>query len=105
MTAPRGFGAIVDDAGHLPLSPRRTDSMGMPLTGRRFTVDEYHRMGRAGVFHEDDRVELLEGQIVEMSPIGPAHAGCVDTLTRLLSRLVGDAAIVRVKNPLVLASQ
>jgi hypothetical protein len=37
----------------------------------RFTVDEYHRMGEAGIFSEDDRVELLAGAIVEMSPIGP----------------------------------
>jgi len=51
--------------------------MGMPFTARRFSVDEYDRMGRAGVFHEDDRMELLDGQIVEMSPIGPGHAGCV----------------------------
>lgn len=51
--------------------------MAMPLALRRFTVDEYHRMGQAGIFHEDDRVELLDGQIVEMSPIGPDHASCV----------------------------
>ena len=41
---------------------------------RRFTVDEYHRMGEAGVLHEDDRVELIEGEVVQMTPIGPRHA-------------------------------
>ncbi|PYO70307.1 MAG: Uma2 family endonuclease [Gemmatimonadetes bacterium] len=74
--------------------------MGMPLSVRRFSVDEYHRMAQAGLFDEDDRIELLDGQIVEMSPIGPGHAGCVDVLTRLLSRLVGDRALLRVQNPI-----
>src|SRR5882724_5456200 len=99
MTARPGFGAIVDDAGHLPLPPRRTDSMAMPLTARRFTVDEYYRMGRAGVFQEDDRVELLDGLIVEMSPIGPGHAGCVTALTSLLTPLLAGRALVSVQNP------
>src|SRR5207249_4010737 len=81
---------------------RRTDSMRMPVTGRRFTVEEYHRMGRAGVFREDDRVELLDGQIVEMTPIGPGHAGCVAALTGLLARLVGDRAVLWVQNPVLL---
>ena len=79
--------------------------MGMPLTGRRFTVDEYHRMGRAGVFHEDDRVELLEGQIVEMSPIGPAHAGCVAALTGVLSRRGEERVVVWVQNPVNLGER
>ena len=73
--------------------------MGMPFTARRFSVDEYDRMGRAGVFHEDDRMELLDGQIVEMSPIGPGHAGCVRALTSLLARLVAGRALVSVQNP------
>lgn len=48
--------------------------MAMPLTGYRFTVDEYHRMGEAGIFRENDRVELIDGQVVEMTPIGARHA-------------------------------
>ena len=76
--------------------------MGMPLARHRFTVDQYHRMGEAGVFHEDDRVELIDGQIVEMTPIGAPHAACVDRLTRAFSRRVGDLAIVRVQSPVVL---
>ena len=76
--------------------------MAMPLAAHRFTVDEYHRMGQAGVFHEDDRVELIDGQVVEMSPIGPRHAACVDRLNRHLSQRVSDRAIVRVQNPVVL---
>ena len=73
--------------------------MRMPLTARRFTVEEYYRMGRAGLFHEDDRLELLDGQIVEMSPIGPAHAGCVSALTNLMAALAAGRALVSVQNP------
>ena len=74
-----------------------------PLTSprqRRFTVDEYYRMGEAGVFGEDDRVELLDGQIYVMSPIGSEHAACVDRLTRLFVLRTGDDAVVRVQNPI-----
>ncbi len=79
--------------------------MSTPLRTHNFTVDEYHRMAEAGVFHEDDRVELLDGQIVEMTPIGPRHAVCVDRLNGRLSRLVGDGAIVRVQSPVVLGQR
>lgn len=65
-----------------------------------FKVDEYHRMGEAGIFSEDDRVELVEGEIVEMTPIGRRHAACVDRLTELLSGL--PDVIVRVQNPVQL---
>jgi Uma2 family endonuclease len=67
-----------------------------------FTVESYHRLAEAGILGEDDRVELLDGQIVQMTPIGADHAASVDALTRLLVRAVGDAAIVRVQNPIVL---
>ncbi|MGH3665792.1 MAG: Uma2 family endonuclease [Egibacteraceae bacterium] len=66
---------------------------------RRFTVEEYERMGAAGILGEDDRVELLDGEIVEMTPIGPRHAGCVNRLTRLLVASLGDRAVVAVQNP------
>lgn len=56
-------------------------------------------MGEVGILDEDDRVELLDGQVVPMTPIGPAHASLVDRLTRLLVRAVGDDAVVRVQNP------
>jgi Uma2 family endonuclease len=74
------------------------------LKRRRFTVDEYHRMGRAGILHEDDRVELIEGEIVEMAPIGDRHAACVNDLNEaFLTRLAGRA-IVSVQNPVRLSS-
>ena len=50
----------------------------------RFTVDEFARMGEAGIFTEDDRVELIDGEILEMTPIGALHAGVVSRLTELL---------------------
>ena len=64
-----------------------------------FTVDEYERMGVVGLFGEDDRVELIEGEIVEMTPIGSRHAACVSRLNHLLSAAVRDRAIVSVQNP------
>jgi Uma2 family endonuclease len=79
--------------------------MTVVLKTRRFTVDDYHRMGEAGILAEDDRVELLAGEIVEMSPIGPRHAGTVDRLTRLFSSRLGARVIVRTQNPILLRAE
>ncbi|MBI2403524.1 MAG: Uma2 family endonuclease [Gemmatimonadetes bacterium] len=76
--------------------------MVMPLTRHRFTVDEYQRMGAAGVFREDDRVELIDGQVVQMTPIGPEHGGCVKDLARLFYLAAGDQVILGIQDPLVL---
>jgi Uma2 family endonuclease len=65
----------------------------------RFTVDDYHRMAEAGILGEDDRVELIEGQVVPMSPIGGPHVGCVNRLNRLLVTRAGPRAVVSVQNP------
>lgn len=70
----------------------------------RFTVDEFHRMGEAGIISENDRVELVNGEIVEMTPIGSRHARCVRRLDRWLQRLVGDEAVVSAQQPLTLAN-
>jgi Uma2 family endonuclease len=67
-----------------------------------FTVELYHKLGELGVFHEDDRVELLDGQIVEMSPIGSQHAACVNRLTMLLARGTTGPVTVSPQNPVVL---
>lgn len=74
--------------------------MAQQPTRRRFDVHEYHQMGRAGILGEDDRVELIEGEIIQMPPIGSRHAACVDRLTHLLAIRVAGAAIVRVQNPI-----
>lgn len=76
--------------------------MAVQLQRRTFTVDEYHQMIEAGVLTEDDRVELLEGEIVKMTALGSPHAGCVDRLNRLFNRRVGDEAIVRIQSPIQL---
>lgn len=66
----------------------------------RFTVDDFHRMGDAGIFSQDDRVELINGEIFEMSPIGSEHAGCVRDIDRWLQRLLGDEVLVSAQQPL-----
>jgi Uma2 family endonuclease len=70
------------------------------VTRHRFTVAEYERMGQIGIFSEDERVELVNGEIVEMSPIGERHAGCVGLLTQLITLLLQSSAVVWVKNPI-----
>lgn len=69
------------------------------VTRRRFTVHDYHRMAEAGILHEDDRVELIKGEIVEMTPIGARHASVVRKLNRILGQQVGDEFLVDVQNP------
>lgn len=73
--------------------------MAEPLR-RLFTRSEYHTMLEAGILHEDDRVELIEGEIWEMSPIGSKHAACVDRLNMVLAASLQGRAIVRVQSPI-----
>jgi Uma2 family endonuclease len=70
---------------------------------RRFTVEEYHRMGEAGIFAEGERVELIEGEVIEMNPIGSRHAACVKMLTKLLSGALGEDLLLDVQNPVRLS--
>ena len=74
--------------------------MAVQVVPRRFSVEEYHLMARVGILREDDRVELLDGEIGEMAPIGSRHAACVDRLTRVLSEELSRRAIVRVQGPI-----
>ena len=67
---------------------------------RWFNVDEYQRMAQAGILTEDDRVELIEGEVIEMSPIGSRHAACVKRLNALLNRAGGQKMIVSVQDPI-----
>jgi Uma2 family endonuclease len=75
--------------------------MAVELSRRRFTVDEFFEMARVGILHEDDRVELIDGEIVEVAPIGPEHAGKVNRLNALFMRRFGDCITIAVQNPLV----
>lgn len=70
---------------------------------RRFTVDQYYEMARAGILGPDDRVELLDGEVVEKMPIGSEHAGCVEYLAWQFNRALGDDALVRTQNPIHLS--
>jgi Uma2 family endonuclease len=86
--------------------------MSVQVQKRYFSVDEYYQMAQVGFFSEDDRVELIEGEVYqispignhqaagyEISPIGNRRAACVDRLNALLNRHLGQQAIVRVQGP------
>src|SRR4051794_17446086 len=77
----------------------------MPLTivHHRFSVDDYEQMIEFGILTENDRVELIRGEIIDKMPIGDPHIASVNRLNRLLNRRVGDLAIVSVQNPIRLA--
>jgi Uma2 family endonuclease len=74
--------------------------MSLPISRYYFSAAEFERMGEAGVFMKDARLELIEGEIIEMSPIGSRHAACVNFLSRFLNRTVGDIALVSTQNPI-----
>jgi Uma2 family endonuclease len=76
--------------------------MSVQIARHTFTVAEYRRMGEAGILTEDDRVELIEGEIAKMSPIGERHAACVGWLTRTLTLLLQHVALVWSQNPIEL---
>lgn len=76
--------------------------MSVQITRRHFNTAEYYRMTEAGILSEGDRVELIDGEVVEMSPIGSRHAACVDRLNKLLNMLIAEDVIVRVQNPIVI---
>jgi Uma2 family endonuclease len=68
----------------------------------RLTVADFHKMGEAGILDQGVRVELLEGEIIDMPPIGSLHAGVVKRLIRVLTTAISNAAIVDAQNPVVL---
>ncbi len=65
---------------------------------RLFTADEYERMVEAGIFGPEERLELIRGDIVEMSPIGPGHGACVAGLNKRFVIGVGDHAVVWIQS-------
>lgn len=74
--------------------------MSVQFQKRYFNVDEYYRMAEVGLLSPEDRVELIEGEIVEMSPIGSTHGGTVKRSSTFLRRELGDAVIVSVQDPI-----
>src|SRR5262249_19879065 len=73
----------------------------MPLaaTRRRFTLEEYHRMGETGILADDPRIELIAGAIVVREPTGSRHAGSVDRIAHVFFSRLAGGAIVRIQNP------
>jgi len=74
--------------------------MSVEIARHSFTVEEYERMGEAGIFPPNARLELIEGEIYEMSPIGSPHAACVDALALLFNEVARRRFIVRVQSPI-----
>ena len=72
------------------------------VTTKRFTLAEYHRLIKLGFLTEDDRVELIRGELVQMAAKGTLHSVCNTKLVRELDRLVGDRAVVRGQEPIIL---
>lgn len=72
---------------------------------KKFTVEQYYQMVVSGILTECDRVELIEGEIVQMSPIGRNHAVCVDRLTRVFARALPEEVTLRVQNPVRLSDR
>lgn len=64
-----------------------------------WTYDQYMELGRAGILDEDERTELIDGEIVRMAPVGHRHIYVVDQLTRRLTQWMGETALVRVQSP------
>ena len=73
------------------------------VTKKLFTADEYYRMGEAGIFGEEARLELIEGEIIEMSPVGNRHVVCVNRATNLFALSLAGKAMVSVQNPVLLS--
>ena len=74
-------------------------------TRYRFTVEDYHKMAEVDILGEDDRVELIDGEIIEMAPIGRLHAVCVVRLTDLFGEGLRRRAVVWAQNPIRLGKR
>lgn len=78
--------------------------MATPIPRRKFTVEQYHQMAQIGILAPNERVELIEGEIIEMAAIGPRHAMCVDRLVQLFIEKLGRTVHVRAQNPIRLSN-
>ncbi|WP_205127485.1 Uma2 family endonuclease [Okeania sp. SIO1H5] len=76
--------------------------MSVQLRKRQFNVKEYNKMPEVGILKEDERVELIRGEILKMSPVGCHHAACVNRLNKLFSQKLDDLTLVSVQNPVEL---
>ena len=78
------------------------EAKSVQVNRRSFTVAEYERMGQIGIFSEDERVELVCGEVIEMSPIGERHAASVNVLDEIVRERLGRSVTVSVQNPVLL---
>jgi Uma2 family endonuclease len=74
--------------------------MNIEITKRLFTVDEYYRMGEVGIIGPEERTELIDGEVIQMSPPGNRHIACVNRANAAFVEAFGKRAIVSVQNPL-----
>ncbi|MBD2568078.1 Uma2 family endonuclease [Anabaena lutea] len=75
--------------------------MTLSLVRHQFTVQQYHQMAESGILTENDRIELIRGEMIDMSPIGIRHAGCVNRLVNILIQLLGNRIVLAPQNPRV----
>lgn len=76
--------------------------MSIQLAKRLLTVSEYHKMAEVGILDADDRVELINGEIIQMSPIGSLHTSHVKRITRNLYKILGEDILISVQDPVQL---
>jgi Uma2 family endonuclease len=79
--------------------------MSAVLTHHRLSVDDLYKMLDVGILSEDDRIELIEGELIDMSPMGPLHAGAGDYLEDALRASLQQQAFVRIQKPIRLDQQ
>ena len=76
--------------------------MVLQLLRHQFTVKQFHQMAESGILSENERLELIRGEMIDMSPIGTRHSGCVLFLSNLLALLLGGLSLINVQNPVEL---
>ncbi|AFZ47419.1 protein of unknown function DUF820 [Cyanobacterium stanieri PCC 7202] len=74
----------------------------LTLPRKKFDLEEYHQIVASGVLRENYSIELINGEIFEMSPVGFRHAACVNKLNQLLNLQLGNKVIISVQNPIKL---
>jgi len=77
--------------------------MNLQTKRRAISVEEYHRMGEASIFSIGERIELIEGELFKMSPIGTKRANCLDYLNEIFLLNINKRALVRIQNPIIVS--
>ena len=69
---------------------------------RQITVTEYHQMAEMGIFHPEERLELISGQIIKMAARGTAHEAAITRTQRILNQRLGNKVLIRTQSPIKL---